>query len=108
MNPGVYASSPEVSFAPAEAPVVPSHPINHPNESLDRFDAGPSSQANTNTVSDSSSSSVRLSSRLSGVGSKGPCYENSVGHIYIDDPTLYTRGTDVEAARYVPRAAGRS
>lgn len=103
-NSNVCTSSPGTNLAPAEAPVVPSHP----RESLYGFNDGDGSQENINTVPDSSSSSVRQPSRISGNGSKRMSHENSVGHIYIDDPNLYTRGADVEAARYVPRAAGRS
>lgn len=105
LNLTACSSNPVVNLAPAEAPVI----LNHPNESFSVSDDEHIGQANISIVPDSGSNSVRQSSRLSDIrSSKGLGNESSVGHIYIDDPNLYTRGPEVEAARYVPRDAGHS
>ncbi|MCJ1465264.1 hypothetical protein MMC07_003880 [Pseudocyphellaria aurata] len=106
------ANSSTVDFTPAEAPTVPNH---RPESFDDRFTDGNCSTANVQHAGGSSSGSAGHPSRLSAAkGSRqvsdSPSWpqSESFGQIYIDASGSYQSAPDIEAARQVPRTAGRS
>lgn len=111
-NPDRAAESARTVSTPAEAPIVP----NRRPESFSGFTDGNYSTGDTQPVPGTgSSSSGGLPSRLSAMKghqevSDSPVWPKaeSFGHIYIDASGSYQHASDVEAARHVPRTAGRS
>lgn len=112
-NPDRATHSSTADFAPAEAPIVPNR---RPESFDDGFTDGNCSTANVQPIhGGSSSGSAGDPSRLSAAkgsreASDSPSWpqSDSFGQIYIDAPGSYQSAPDIEAARQVPRTAGRS
>lgn len=110
-NPDQVADSSAAGFTPAEAPIVP----NHQTDSFSGFTDGNCNTPNIRPILGRSSSSSRGEpSRLSAMKGNGEVLDPSLwpkdesfGHIYIDASGSYQRASDLEAARHVPRTAGR-
>lgn len=116
-NPDRVTDSSMVDFTPAEAPIVRHHQTeSHQAESMSGFTDGNFSTTNIQPIAGgSSSSSGGQPSRLSVTKgnrevSDSPLWPKgeSFGQIYIDESGSYQRASDLEAARHVPRTAGRS
>lgn len=111
-HPEQTGESSVAGFPSAEAPIVP----NHPTESLSAFTDGNCSTTNIQPIPDRSSSSsggqINQPSVMKGnrevSGSPLRPRAESFGRIYIDGSSAYQHASDVEAARQVPRTAGRS
>ena len=110
-NPDRAVGASPVDFIPAEAPTVPHRRA----ESFSGFTDANYSAADIQPIPDrSSSSSGGQPNRLSALKANRPVSDSplwpkpeSFGHIYIDPSGSYQRGPDTEAARQVPRTAGR-
>lgn len=110
-NPDRAVDASTVDFTPAEAPTVP----HRRTESFSGFTDANYSTADVQPIPDrSSSSSGGQPNRLSALKANRPVSDSplwpkaeSFGHIYIDASSSYQHGPDTEAARHVPRTAGR-
>lgn len=109
-NPDRVTDSSAADFTPAEAPIVP----NHQTDSFSGFTDGNTSTPNIQPILGRSRSSSRQPSQLSAMKGNGEVLDSSLwpkdesfGHIYIDASGSYQRASDLEAARHVPRTAGR-
>lgn len=112
-NPDRATDSSSIDFTPAEAPVVPNRRPDSfggfTDENVNNGDIQPAPFRNSSSSGEGQPSgpSGSKGNREGSDSTSWPRAE-SFGHIYIDPSGSYQSAPDAEAARYVPRTAGRS